>query len=138
MEPGSITGNISRVILTAMDRDIRDDTAIANRMTRASVYFLAAMAFMAGVGLWILASGHVEPANQEQSVAFYMGLLAVLAATANVFVAFGKLWWFYRCPQCRARLPVVPGTDQVGSKIRYTCETCDVEWSTCWTVAESD
>jgi DNA-directed RNA polymerase subunit RPC12/RpoP len=121
-----------------MEREIRDDLAIANRMTRAGVYFLAAMAFMAGVGLWILASGHVEPANQEQSAAFVVGLLAVFAATANVFVAFGKLMSSYRCPQCGARLPVVPGTDQVGSKIRYACETCDVEWSTGVTVAPSD
>jgi DNA-directed RNA polymerase subunit RPC12/RpoP len=107
-------------------------------MTQAAIYFLAAMAFMAGVGLWIFASGHVEPANQEQSVAFFVGLIAVCAATANVFVAFGKLMVFYRCPQCGARLPVVPGTDQVGSKIRYACETCDVEWSTGVTVAPPD
>jgi hypothetical protein len=121
-----------------MEREIRDDTAIANRMTRAAVYFLAAMAFMAGVGLWIFASGHVEPANPAQSAAFFVGLFAVLAATANVFVAFGKLMAYYRCPQCGTRLPVVPGTDQVGSKIRYACETCDVEWNTGVTVADSD
>lgn len=121
-----------------MNREIRHDTAIASRLTGAAVCFLAAMAYMAGVGLWIFTSGHVEPANRAQSVTFMVGLIAVLAATVNVFVAFARLRWIYRCPKCGARLPMVPNTDRVGSQIRYACEMCDVEWSTGWTVAESD
>ena len=60
------------------------------------------MVYMAGVGMWILATGNVEPANPAQEAAFFAGLVALLAAAAYVFVAFARLKWFYRCPQCGA------------------------------------
>ena len=64
-------------------------------------------------------------------------VLFVFAASANVFVAYGKLRWFYRCPRCRARVPRVPESE-AGSRIRYRCAACGVEWDTGWDEVDSD
>jgi hypothetical protein len=121
-----------------MTHQLRHDRASARRLNRAALLFLAAMAAMAGVGMWILASGSIEPANPAQWAAFLAGLVAVFAAAAYVFFAFGRLRWFYRCPQCGARLPLLPQSDRVGPQIRYSCDLCEVEWMTGWTVAHPD
>ena len=61
----------------------------------------------------------------------------VLVAVVNVFRAYGKLMWSYRCPQCKARLPRVPASE-TGSRIRYRCAACRVEWDTGWDTAARD
>jgi predicted RNA-binding Zn-ribbon protein involved in translation (DUF1610 family) len=76
-------------------------------------------------------------AKDAPALAIVVSFLFVAGTTVNVFVAYGKLLWFYRCPQCRARIPRPPQT-KTGDRIRYVCPACDVEWDTGWEVAQRD
>ena len=76
-------------------------------------------------------------ASAAQSLAVFISLLCVFASVVNMFVAYGKLCWFYRCPKCRARARRVPEA-RAGEKIRYLCARCQVEWDTGWHVADGD
>jgi hypothetical protein len=121
-----------------MSRRIRTDPVAGKRMRTAALLFAAAMLLVGGSLAWTIVSnrGQGGEAGGNQSLAVCCSVLFVLAASANVFVAYGRLRWFYRCPQCRARVPRVPEAE-AGPRIRYRCAACGVEWDTGWDEIES-
>lgn len=113
--------------------ETREDPAAGKRMRTAALLFGAAMLMAGGSMAWTIISkgGDGGEAGGWQSVFVCGSVLLVFAAVANVFVAYGKLRWFYRCPQCGARVPRVPES-QARTRIRYRCDACGVDWDTGW------
>jgi hypothetical protein len=116
-----------------MSREIRKDLGTDRRMLIAALLFAAAMLMVGGSVAWTNAASKGEggEASGNQSLSVCCSVLFVFAAVVNVFVAYGKLRWSYRCPQCRARVPRVPKSE-AGSRIRYRCTACNVDWDTGW------
>lgn len=121
-----------------MNRELRRDRSTSRRITTAAVLLVAAMAGMTGVLIWIYRDGAIVPEQPEHWTAFIAALVVLVGTAVNAFVACSRLFWFHRCPQCGGRTMRVPGTDTVGSRIRYDCAACNVEWDTGWTVAPPD
>jgi hypothetical protein len=118
-----------------MNREPKRDRSTSRRLTVAAILLVAAMAGMTGVLIWIYRDGAIKIVNPEHWAAFIAALVVLVGACANVFVALSRLFWFHRCPQCGGRTMRVPGSDAVGSRIRYDCAACNVEWDTGFTVA---
>lgn len=116
-----------------MSRPIRNDPVARRRMRTAALLFAAAMLMVGGSLAWtiVAAKGKGGVASDAQSESVCCSVLFVLAAVVNVFVAYGKLRWSYRCPRCRARVPRVPEAE-AGSRIRYRCTACNVDWDAGW------
>ena len=120
-----------------MSRAIRHDPVAGKRVRNAVFLFAAAMFGIFAAIAWSILSAEGGQAKDGPALAICTMVLVVFAAAVNVFVAYGKLRWWYRCPQCRARIPRPPET-KVGDPIKYVCTACDVEWDTGWKVAKRD
>jgi hypothetical protein len=120
-----------------MSRPTREDPVAGDRMLTAALLFGAAMLLVGGSLAWtiIATKGEGGEAGTGPSISVCFSLLFLLGAVVYVFVAFGKLRWFYRCPQCRVRLPRV-AESEAGSRVRYRCAACNVDWDTGWTEVE--
>src|SRR3954467_15097784 len=101
-----------------MGRAMRSDPEVGKRMTSAAILFAAAMLLVGGSIAWtvFLAKGEAGVAGDAPSLFVCFSALIVPVAAANVFVAYGKLRWSYRCPQCGARVPRVPKSE-AGTRI---------------------
>ena len=58
----------------------------------------------AGTWLAFLPGGQGGEASRAQGLAVFISLFCVFASVVNMFVAYGRLCWFYRCPSCGKRL----------------------------------
>ena len=79
-----------------------------------------------------LPGGQDGEASRAQGLAVFITLFCVFASVVNMFVAYGRLCWFYRCPKCGKRL--ARASSELGP-IQYPCDSCKVLWDTGW---ESD
>jgi hypothetical protein len=106
-------------------------------MLTAARLFAVAMVLVGGSFAWtiVAAKGEAGEAATGPTLSVCFSLVLVFAAVVYVFVAFGKLKWFYRCPECRSRIPRVPEAE-AGSKVRYRCDKCRIDWETGWTEVE--
>jgi hypothetical protein len=102
-------------------------------MRNAAYLFAAAMFGIFAALAWSVLTAEKGQAKDAPALAIFIAFLLVVAATVNVFVAFAKLRWLYRCPQCRVRIPRPPEL-KPGDRIRYVCTACGVEWDTGWKV----
>lgn len=109
----------------------RKDEQVWKRMLTASFLFGGAMLGLLAATLWTILSsgGQGGEASGAQSLAVMIMLLCVFASVVNVFVAYGKLCWFYRCPSCGKRLTRPRG--ELGP-IQYPCDSCRILWDTGW------
>jgi len=112
---------------------IRKDVKVHKRMLTACLLFGGAMLGVVAAGTWLAFSpgGQGGEASAAQSLAVFIALLCVFASVVNMFVVFGKVRWFYRCPTCGQRLT---RPSKLGP-IQYPCDSCSVIWDTGW---ESD
>ena len=120
-----------------MSRPIRQDPVAGKRMRKAVFWFAAAMFGVFAAIAWSILTAEGGEAKDGPALAICLMVLVVFAASVYVFVAYGKLCLWYRCPQCRARIPRPPKI-KVGDPIRYVCAACDIEWETGWNVAPRD
>src|SRR4051812_7099463 len=99
--------------ISATMGQLREDPAANKRMLIAALLFATAMLMVGGSTAWTILSkrGEGGEAGGNQSLSVCCSVLFVFAAVVNVFVAYGKLRWFYRCPKCRARVPRVPESE---------------------------
>jgi hypothetical protein len=118
-----------------MSRSMRHDPVAGKRLRNAAYLFGAAMFGMFAALAWSLLTAENGQAKDAPALAIAIMFLLVVGAAVNVFVAYSKLRWWYRCPQCRAHIPRPPET-KVGDRIRYVCTACDVEWDTRWEVIQ--
>ena len=110
---------------------IQKDEKRGNRMLTAALLFGGTMLGLLAATMWTVLSsgGQCGAATGAQSLAVVIMLLGVFASVVNVFVAYGKLCWFYRCPSCGKRLTRPRG--ELGP-IQYPCASCGVLWHTGW------
>lgn len=116
---------------------IRKDEKIGKRMLTAALLFGGAMLGLLAAVLWMVLSsgGQGGEASAAQSLAVVILLLCVFASVVNIFVAYGKLCWFYRCPSCGKRL--ARSRSELGP-IQYPCDSCGVLWDTGWESGPGD
>src|SRR5215216_948072 len=95
----------------------RYDSVTGRRLRRAALLFLATGFVISGSLIWHVATQN-DSTNDWPMLAIFVSFLAVVAAALNMVRVFWLLW-FYRCPQCRARLTRTPGEE--GDPVRYTC-----------------
>lgn len=121
------------MIAATMDSEFREDPVTRRRLTAAALLLSAAMLLVGGSAAWTIFAAKGKPGVASDTASLFVcgSVLLVLVATVNVFRAYGKLRWSYRCPQCRERLPRVPKSE-VGSRICYRCAACNVDWDTGW------
>jgi hypothetical protein len=105
----------------------RYDHGLWKRLGRTVLLIGGAIIGMFGFCLWAANFAQNGVVTGWESFPLIVCMLAFFAGVGNVV----KLLFFYRCPQCRARLARVPGQD--GDPILYVCPTCKVEWDTGWT-----
>jgi hypothetical protein len=110
----------------------REDPSGGRRVRTAALHFAAAMVGLGGSLAWVILTADGGPSDGWAALATLVFLLAVLAATANVF----RRLLVYRCPRYRARASQVP-LSQPGDQVVYHCARCNVEWDTGWTVSDS-
>ena len=87
----------------------RPDPVAGKRMLRAALYFAGAMIGVGGSLVWAIQTSKGGVNDGWAATAVGVFLLVLFAAVVNVFVAYGRMMWFFRCPQCRARLTREPG-----------------------------
>jgi hypothetical protein len=116
------------------DHERQRDSVANRRLLRAALLFAAAMLGVGASIVWSLATTQGKEAGDVQSLTVCCFILLVGAASVYVFYAMARLKWIYRCPRCGDRLPRVPKTE-AGSRIRYRCERCRVDWDTGWNEA---
>jgi hypothetical protein len=109
----------------------REDGRTGKRLHVALVLFVAALLVAGGSLAWtVLSTGEKGGvAGRTQSLVLVGSVPLVLAAAVNLYVAYGRLWWWYRCPQCRA---VVPRVQDAEMRLRYRCGRCRIDWDTGW------
>ena len=114
--------------------NIRKDVKAHKRMLTACLLFGGAMLGVVAAGTWLafLPGGQDGEASRAQGLAVFISLFCVFASVVNMFVAYGKLCWFYRCPKCGKRR--TRSQSELGP-IQYPCDSCKVLWDTGW---ESD
>lgn len=117
-----------------MSLKIRKDEKAGKRMLTACLLFGGAMLGVVAAWTWIIISsgGQGGEASAAQGLAVVIAMLCAFASVVNVFVAYGKVCWFYRCPTCGQRL--TRNRSELGP-IQYSCDSCGVLWDTGW---ESD
>jgi ABC-type sulfate transport system permease component len=120
-----------------MNREIRHDPAVGQRLTAAGLLFGGAMITLGTVLAWIVLRSRDLSVTRVDSLVILVIFLAAAIATVNLLVAYGRLRWFYRCPQCAARVPRVPEAE-AGTRIRYQCTACSVDWDTGWSETDAD
>ena len=110
---------------------IRKDEKIHKRMLTACLLFAGAMLGVVAAGTWTAFSpgGQGGEASRAQGLALFILLFCLFASVVNMFVAYGKVCWFYRCPSCGKRLTRPRG--EFGP-IQYPCDSCRVLWDTGW------
>jgi hypothetical protein len=108
---------------------IRKDEMADKRLLTAFLLFGGVMLGLVAAGTWTVLSsgGQGGEVSGGQAIALIVLLLGAFASVVNVFVAYGKVRWFYRCPSCGKRLPRPP--KKLGP-IQYPCDTCGVLWDT--------
>ena len=115
-----------------MKRPVKKDDLRANRrmLIAALLFAIAFMGTLASLAAVILTS---KDSVTQDWAALFVGVfvLAVFVTTANVFVAYGKLRWRHRCPECGALTVQVPEVE-AGDHIRFHCKSCQTEWDTGW------
>lgn len=116
---------------------VRKDEKAGKRMLTACFFFGGAMLGVVGVATWTAFSpgGQSGDASAAQSLALIILLPCLFASVVNIFVAYGKLCWFYRCPKCGKRLTRPLG--ELGP-IQYSCDSCRVLWDTGWEAGGGD
>jgi predicted RNA-binding Zn-ribbon protein involved in translation (DUF1610 family) len=116
---------------------IRKDEKVDKRMLTAAFFFGGAMLGLLAAALWTILSsgGQGGEASGAQSLAVIIMLLCVLTSVVYVFVASGKVCWFYRCPSCGKRL--TRSRSELGP-IQYPCDSCGVLWDTGWESGPGD
>lgn len=116
---------------------IRKDEKVDRRMLTACLLFGGAMLGVLAATAWTILSsgGQGGEASGAQSLAVIIALLCVFASVVNVFVAYGKVCWFYRCPSCGKRL--TQARNELGP-IQYPCDSCGVLWDTGWESGPGD
>ena len=93
---------------------------------------LFAVAFIGTLACFAAVILTPKGSTQDWAALFaFVFVLGVIAATANVFVAYGKLRWRHRCPECGALTVQVPEVE-AGRHIRFLCKSCQIEWDTGW------
>jgi hypothetical protein len=114
--------------------NIRRDEKAHKRMLTACLLFGGAMLGVVAAGTWLafFPGGQGGEASRTQGLAVFISLFCVFASVVNMFVAYGILCWFYRCPKCGKRL--TRSQSELGP-IQYPCDSCKVLWDTGW---ESD
>src|SRR5215831_13121414 len=120
-----------------MNREIRQDLLVGKRLTNAAMLFVGAMIVLGLVVAWIVLSSRSSSVTSGQSIAVLVLVLATFITVVNMFVAYGRLRWFYRCPRCSARVPRVPEAEADGH-IRYQCSACSIDWDTGWSEDDVD
>jgi hypothetical protein len=118
-----------------MNREIRHDPAVGQRLTVALLLFGGAMLTLCTIVAWAVLRSRDQSSSRGQAMVFLLVSLAAVVATVNMLIAYGRLRWFYRCPQCTAR---VPRAQEAGPRIRYECATCRVDWDTGWSENDTD
>jgi hypothetical protein len=109
----------------------REDSRTGKRAHGAMKLFVAAVLLACGALAWtVLSAGEKGGvAGRPQSLLLVGSAPLVLAAAVNLYFAYGGLWWWYRCPTCRAKVPRVRGE---GMRLRYRCGKCRIDWDTGW------
>ena len=109
----------------------REDSRTGNRTSLAMKLFVAAVLLASASLAWVVLSTGVNggTAGQPQSLFLIGSVPLVLAAAVNLYVAHGRLWWWYRCPQCQA---VIPRVQDKEMRLRYRCSKCRIDWDTGW------
>ncbi len=131
-EPGTAeSGSVKK------SHKIRKDKKVHKRMLTACLLFGAAMlGVLAAVALaGLLPGGQGGDASDTQALLVSLALLCLFASVVNIFVAYGKVCWFYRCPSCGQRLSR-PGREL--GPIQYPCDSCRVLWDTGWEAGGGD
>ena len=119
---------------SGQSHNIRKDVKAGKRMLTAALLFGGAMLGVLAATLWTVQwsggqGGEASEASGAQSLAVIISLLCVFASVVNMFVAYGRLCWFYRCPSCGKRL-TRPRSE--AGPIQYPCDSCRVLWVTGW------
>lgn len=116
---------------------IRKDEKIHKRMLTACFLFAGAMLGVFAAVAWagLLTGGQGGEASGAQALAVIIPLLCLFASVVNIFVAYGKVCWFYRCPSCGKRLR--RHRSELGP-IQYPCDSCRVLWDTGWESGPGD
>jgi hypothetical protein len=116
---------------------IRKDKKAGKRLLTACLLFAGAVLGAVAAGTWLAFSpgGQGGEPSGAQSLAVIIMLLCVFASVVNVFVAYGRVCWFYRCPTCGKRLTRPHG--ELGP-IQYRCDSCGVLWDTGWELSHGD
>ncbi|MBP3957810.1 hypothetical protein J8F10_21365 [Gemmata sp. G18] len=109
----------------------REDARTGKQAHNAVRLFLVALAMAGGSLVWVMVSAGPNGgvAGQTPSLFLVTSGVLVLVSLLYAVVVFGKLWWWYRCPQCGGRAPRVRDKSL---RLRYHCGTCRVEWDTGW------
>jgi predicted SprT family Zn-dependent metalloprotease len=68
-------------------------------------------------------------AGKTPSLFLVISAILVFISLVYAVVSFGRLWWWYRCPQCGVRAKRIQ--DKI-LRLRYHCGKCRVEWDTRW------
>jgi hypothetical protein len=94
-------------------------------MERRALYGAPVMLSLLGaLGLAIYSGRLNETGNS-------LALLAVwVVAVVGVGSIVVPLNFWYRCPECRAKLPRAAPRSEADSSVRFYCERCNVEWAT--------
>jgi hypothetical protein len=109
----------------------REDTRTGKRAYKAIRLFLVALAMAGGSIVWVMVSAGPNGGVAGKTPSLFLVISALLVVVSLVYavVAFGKLWWWYRCPQCHRPAPRV---QDKSLRLRYHCGKCRVEWDTGW------
>ena len=110
----------------------RKDPTGGARIRRAGAYFGVAMVGVGGSLAWVILTAKDRRDEGWASVAVLFFLVAVFAASANVF----RVVLVYPCPKCRCTTRRVPDATP-GAPVLYKCVKCGIEWDSGWTVADS-
>ena len=107
----------------------REDTRTGPRADYAIRLFFLTLALVAGSLIWIAFSTGPKGAGEVPALFFVISLLVVLVSGVYAVSSFGRLWWWYKCPQCHRPAKRVQDKNL---RLRYHCGKCRVEWDTGW------
>ena len=115
-----------------MGRKRHLDQKSRRRMVVATYGFLVSVAALFTSTFWAL-GGKTEGMKVEgaPAVIVLLSLLAVFAAIAYVFYAWGRLSWAHRCPKCGGKTSREP-VKKTKNELVHRCRKCGIVWETGW------